>query len=276
MSKPAESSDAVPTAICDASIGDALTGDALIGDALIESRLDIEAALAGLAQRLEWQFDDPKHLRRSVAHRSWCAESGEESNERLEFLGDAVLGLAVTNYIFHKYPTLPEGDLAKMRAGVVNSLVLADVARELNLGDALLLGKGEDWTGGREKTSILADALEAVIGAVYLDGGWEPAEQLVLRLIADRIVLSADGPGGQDYKTRLQELVARHFEQLPVYRTADEGPDHAKVFFARVFVLGTEHGVGEGRSKKQAEQAAARQAWTALSRQVSDATAAAE
>jgi ribonuclease III len=224
--------------------------------------------LTALEERVQWKFSDTTILRRAVAHRSWCAESGEESNERLEFLGDAVLGLAVTNHIFHKYPLLPEGDLAKMRAGVVNSLVLADVARELSLGDALLLGKGEDWTGGRDKTSILADALEAVIGAVYLDGGWEPAEQLVLRLIADRVVLSADGPGGQDYKTRLQELVARHFEQLPVYRTADEGPDHAKVFFARVFVLGAERGVGEGRSKKQAEQAAARQAWAVLNREV--------
>jgi ribonuclease III len=134
-----------------------------------------------------------------------------------------------------------------------------------------LLGKGEDSTGGREKTSILADALEALIGAVYLDGGWAPAEDLVMRLIADRIVLSADGPGGQDYKTRLQELVARRFEQLPIYKTADEGPDHAKTFFARVTVMGVQRGTGEGRSKKQAEQAAAREAWTALTAELSAA-----
>jgi ribonuclease III len=235
--------------------------------------LDPEAvvALRSLGDRISWRFQDPDLLRRAVAHRSWCAESGEESNERLEFLGDAVLGLAVTNYIYQKYPDLPEGDLAKMRAGVVNSLVLADVARELQLGDALLLGKGEDSTGGREKTSILADALEALIGAVYLDGGWAPAEDLVMRLIADRIVLSADGPGGQDYKTRLQELVARRFEQLPIYKTADEGPDHAKTFFARVTVMGVQRGTGEGRSKKQAEQAAAREAWTALTAELSAA-----
>jgi ribonuclease III len=217
-----------------------------------------------LAARLGWTFTDPTVLHRALAHRSWCAESNEESNERLEFLGDAVLGLAVTNYIFCTYPNLSEGDLAKMRAGVVNSLVLAEVARELNIGEAMLLGKGEDATGGREKTSILADALEAVIGAVYIDGGWAQAEALVLRLLQDRIVISADGPGGQDYKTRLQELVAHRFEQLPVYRTSDEGPDHAKLFFARVTVMGVERGVGEGRSKKQAEQAAARQAWTIL------------
>ncbi len=225
-------------------------------------------ASVALAERLGWSFTDPIILHRALAHRSWCAESGEESNERLEFLGDAVLGLAVTNYIFSTYPNLSEGDLAKMRAGVVNSLVLAEVARDLNIGEAMLLGKGEDATGGRQKTSILADALEALIGSVYIDGGWLPAEQLVLRLLQDRIIISADGPGGHDYKTRLQELVANRFEQLPVYRTSDEGPDHAKMFFAKVTVMGVERGVGEGRSKKQAEQAAARQAWTVLTAEI--------
>jgi ribonuclease III len=221
-------------------------------------------ASRALAERLGWTFTDPEVLHRALAHRSWCAESGEESNERLEFLGDAVLGLAVTNYIFTTYPALSEGDLAKMRAGVVNSLVLAEVAKELNIGEAILLGKGEAATGGREKTSILADALEAVIGSVYIDGGWLPAEAAVLRLLQDRIVISADGPGGYDYKTRLQELVAHGFEQLPFYKTTDQGPDHEKVFFATVTVMGVERGTGEGRSKKQAEQAAARQAWTTI------------
>jgi ribonuclease III len=142
--------------------------------------------------------------------------------------------------------------------------VLAEVARDLAVGDAMLLGKGEIATGGRQKTSILADALEALIGAVYIDSGWEPAEALVMRLLKDRIVLSADGPGGQDYKTRLQELIAHRFEDLPAYRTSDEGPDHAKRFFATVTVLGIDRGFGEGSSKKQAEQVAARQAWTEL------------
>ena len=186
------------------------------------------------------------------------------SNERLEFLGDAVLGLIVTDHIFLTYPDLPEGELAKVRATVVSAATLAEVAAELELGDAILLGKGEDASGGREKPSILADALEAVIGAVYLDGGWSAASDLVLGLLGERIAGAAAGPGGQDYKTRLQELAARHFEELPRYDVADEGPDHAKRFFATVFIAGASRGVGEGRSKKQAEQAAARAAWAAL------------
>jgi ribonuclease-3 len=200
-----------------------------------------------------------------MAHRSWCAESsGETSNERLEFLGDAVLGLVVTNHLFLTYSDLPEGELAKVRASVVNSEALAEVAAELSLGEALLLGKGEDSSGGREKPSILADAMEAVIGAVYLDGGWEPAAVLVMGLLGDRIEEAAAGPGGQDYKTRLQELAARRFDQLPRYEVTDEGPDHAKRFFATVLLGGVRHGRGEGRSKKQAEQGAAREAWHAL------------
>jgi ribonuclease III len=227
-------------------------------------------ALVALQTSIGWTFREADLLHRAVAHRSWCAESGEQSNERLEFLGDAVLGLAVTEYIFNTYPDLSEGDLAKMRAGVVNSLVLADVARAIGLGENLLLGKGEDATGGRDKTSILADALEALIGAVYSDGGWEPAAHVVMTLLQDRIVISADGPGGQDYKTRLQELVAHRFEQLPIYRTEDEGPDHAKQFFATVFVMGSVRGTGQGKSKKQAEQAAAREAWTAISSELAN------
>lgn len=200
-----------------------------------------------------------------MAHRSWCAEhAGNRSNERLEFLGDAVLGLVVTDYVFRTYPDLPEGELAKVRASVVSAAALAEVAAELDVGDALLLGKGEDASGGREKPSILADAMEAIIGAVYLDGGWSAADELVMRLLGDRITDAAAGPGGQDYKTRLQELAARTFESLPAYEVVDEGPDHAKQFFASVEVAGATYGQGEGRSKKQAEQAAARVAWEAL------------
>jgi ribonuclease-3 len=201
-----------------------------------------------------------------MAHRSWCAETpGEGSNERLEFLGDAVLGLVVTDHLFRTYPDLPEGELAKVRASVVNAEALAEVASELGLGTALLLGKGEDASGGREKPSILADAMEAVIGAVYLDGGWEAAAELIMRLLGERVEEGAAGPGGQDYKTRLQELAARQFDQLPRYEVSDEGPDHAKHFFATVHVGGVQRGSGEGRSKKQAEQQAARQAWQSLS-----------
>jgi ribonuclease III len=217
--------------------------------------------LSELSDRLGWQIADESLLLRAMAHRSWCAERGGESNERLEFLGDAVLGLVVTNHIFRTYPQLPEGDLAKLRASLVNAIVLAEVAAELDIGAHLYLGKGEDATGGRGKSSILADALEAVIGAIYLDGGWLAAEQLVMRLLRDRIDEYAVGPGGNDYKTRLQELIARRFDQLPSYRVSDDGPDHAKTFTATVFIGGRLRGSGEGRSKKQAEQGAARQAW---------------
>src|ERR1700682_301575 len=210
--------------------------------------------MRALAGRLGWEVDDDDLLTRSMSHRSWCAETpGASSNERLEFLGDAVLGLVVTDHLFRTYPDLPEGELAKVRASVVNSEALAEVAAELELGDAVLLGKGEDASGGRQKPSILADAMEAVIGAVYLDGGWSAASDLIMTLMGDRIEEAAAGPGGQDFKTRLQELAARRFEQLPRYEVKDEGPDHAKQFFAIVSLGGIERGRGEGRSKKQAE-----------------------
>ncbi len=200
-----------------------------------------------------------------MAHRSWCAESGEpESNERLEFLGDAVLGLVVTDHIYAAYPDLDEGELAKLRAAVVNSEVLAEVGAELGLGEAILLGRGEETSGGRRKTSILADATEAVIGAVYLDGGLEAARQVVMGFLSDRIAQAADLPGALDYKGRLQELVVRLGQEPPSYQVRDEGPDHAKHFFATVSVGGAVMGKGEGRSKKQAEQQAAKQAWERL------------
>ena len=222
-------------------------------------------AVEALVRRLGYRFDDDALLQRALTHRSWCAERpGQASNERLEFLGDAVLGLVVTDHVYRSYPALPEGELAKVRATVVSAAALAEVAVELGIGEALLLGKGEAASGGREKPSILADAGEAVIGAVYLDGGWDAAATLVLRLVAERIAEAASGPGGQDYKTRLQELSARRFETLPRYEVADHGPDHAKHFSATVWVGDTARGTGQGRSKKQAEQAAARMVWKVL------------
>lgn len=201
-----------------------------------------------------------------MAHRSWCAENpGRGSNERLEFLGDAVLGLVVTAHVYRQYPDLPEGQLAQVRASVVNSATLAEAAEELGIGPYLLLGKGEDASSGREKPTILADAIEAVIGAVYLDGGWEAAEDLVLTVLGDRIAEAAAGPGASDYKTRLQELAAREFDELPRYEVQGDGPDHAKHFTATLILQGEPLGTGQGRSKKQAEQAAARMAWSALS-----------
>lgn len=181
-----------------------------------------------------------------------------------------MLGLVITDHIYRTYAGLPEGELAKLRATVVSAAALAEVAVELDLGDAMLLGKGEDASGGREKPSILADALEAVIGAVYLDKGWQGAQLLVLSLLGDRIAEASEGPGGQDYKTRLQELTARELTELPRYRITDDGPDHAKRFFAEVFLGGELKGRGEGRSKKQAETAAARDAWLALRAQLDD------
>ena len=226
---------------------------------------DVEA-LARRLERLGCPLVDGALLARAMAHRSWCAEvGGQESNERLEFLGDAVLGLVVADHLYRSYPDLPEGELAKARAAVVNATTLAEAAADLGVGAALLLGKGEDASGGRQKGSILADAMEAVIGAVYLDGGWAAASALVLGLLGGRVAEAALGPGGGDYKTRLQELAARAFDELPRYEVSSEGPDHARRFTATVHLGGSARGRGEGRSKKEAEQAAARVAWEELS-----------
>lgn len=222
-------------------------------------------ALESLEGLLGVTFVDRGVLMRSLAHRSWCAEVGEEeSNERLEFLGDSVLGLVVTHYAYTHFPHLPEGQLSEVRAGVVNARVLAEVAQELGLGRYLLLGKGEDAAGGREKQSILADAFEAVVAAVYLDAGFDRARDFVLRVLSDRIAEAAAGPGGRDYKTRLQEYAAARSLGRPRYLVRDEGPDHAKHFYATVLVGERPCGEGEGRSKKQAEQAAAWVAWSRL------------
>jgi ribonuclease-3 len=223
--------------------------------------------LAALEEAIGWTFSGRARLEAAMVHRSYCAEHpAAVPNERLEFLGDAVLGLAVTDHVYATYPDLPEGELAKLRASVVNAEVLAELARVVGIGPALVLGKGEAGSGGREKPSILADAMEAIIAAVYLDGGWEAARDLVLRLLGDRIEAGAAGPGGGDFKTRLQEYAAREFEQLPRYQVRAEGPDHSKHFFAMVTIRGAVYGHGQGRSKKQAEQAAAQAAWTALTR----------
>src|SRR4051812_42562496 len=222
-------------------------------------------SLDALQDRIDVQFVDEDILMRSLAHRSWCSENGEpESNERLEFLGDSVLGLVVTHYVFEHFPTLPEGQLSEVRAGVVNAQVLAELAAELELGPHLLLGKGEDAAGGRAKQSILADAFEAVVAAVYLDQGFAVARDLVLRCLSERIADAAAGPGGRDYKTRLQEATAARMLGRPRYVVRDEGPDHAKHFFAVVYVNDRPYGEGDGRSKKQAEQSAAWVAWTRL------------
>jgi ribonuclease-3 len=238
------------------------------GGGAVDPALDARLQLA-----LGWEFVEHDLLDRALTHRSYCSEHGiEESNERLEFLGDSVLGFVVTEFVYEEYPHMPEGELAKLRAAVVSAEALADVAQELDLGPSLRLGKGEDASGGRAKPSILSDAMEAVIAAVYLDGGLEPASRLVLALLERRIREQAIGPGGQDYKTRLQELAAQRCDQLPKYQVRHEGPDHSKRFFAVVFLRNEEYGAGEGRSKKSAEQAAARIAWERLQGEASSAS----
>jgi len=202
----------------------------------------------------------------ALTHRSWCAEHPDEpSNERLEFLGDAVLGLVVTDHIFQRFPDLPEGKLAKTRAAVVSAHTLAEVGLALGLGEWLRLGKGEDASGGRGKASILADAVEAVIGALYLDGGTEPVRVFVLDQLEERIIEAARHPGETDYKTRLQELAVSAGHTLPVYTLSESGPDHHKLFHAVVEVDGDRLGTGEGSSKKEAEQRSARAACDAFS-----------
>ena len=224
----------------------------------------VDALLAHLIEVAEHDIDEPLLLR-ALTHRSYAYEQGGlPHNERLEFLGDSVLGLVVTDALYCGYPDLPEGQLAKLRAAVVNMRALADVARTIALGDYVMLGKGEEATGGRDKASILADTMEAVIGTVFLTAGMDAASRFVHhhfdRLIEDAAALGA----GLDWKTSLQEIAASKGLGSPEYRIDEEGPDHEKQFHARVVVDDEVLGVGHGRSKKQAEQKAAKEAWSHL------------
>ncbi len=208
---------------------------------------------------------EPASLERALTHRSFAYEnSNPPTNERLEFLGDSVLGLVVTDTLFRDYPSLPEGQLAKLRAAVVQMRALAEVARELSLGSYIRLGRGEEVTGGRNKASILADTLEAVIGAVYIDCGLAAASALVHRLFDPVISRSAELGAGLDWKTSLQELTAAQMLGVPDYQVEESGPDHQKSFRAMVRIGGRVLGSGDGRSKKEAEQHAAEAAWNAI------------
>ena len=220
--------------------------------------------LSDLATRLEVDVD-PGILERAVTHRSFAYENGGlPTNERLEFLGDSVLGLVVTDTLYRTHPDLPEGQLAKLRAAVVNAKALAGIGRELGLGEHLLLGRGEETTGGRDKSSIVADTVEAVIGAVYLDQGLDVATALIHRLFDPLIAESAGLGAGLDWKTSLQELCAAQSLGVPEYVVDESGPDHMKSFRARVRVGSELYGDGRGGSKKEAEQQAASTAYAEL------------
>jgi ribonuclease III len=237
----------------------------------VSDQVPTPAPASELAQLLEVTFDDEQLLDRALTHRSWAFENGGvEPNERLEFLGDAVLALVVTDEIFHAHPDEPEGRLAKVRSAAVKTGSLAAVARSLGLGRFVKLGRGEAISGGADKDSILADTLEAVLGATYLELGYEAAYDLVVRLFSQRLVDLAEGDGALDYKTALQELTAARFEQLPRYEVVDDGPDHEKTFGATVSVRGDVVGRGSGRSKKEAEQRAAREAYQRLVAEADD------
>ncbi|CAN5294813.1 ribonuclease III [soil metagenome] len=208
---------------------------------------------------------DPALLELALTHRSYAYENGGLAhNERLEFLGDSILGQAVTVMLYTENPTLDEGELAKRRASLVSSVALAEVARSIRLGAHIRLGKGEEQTGGRDKSSILADTVEAIIGACYLDLGGDTATTLVLRLIRPLLDDPARFGAAMDPKTSLQELSARLGSGLPSYQVSDSGPDHSKRFHATVLLGGNEVASGIGSSKKQAEMAAALEAWTIL------------
>jgi len=207
---------------------------------------------------------DPELLVLALTHRSFAHEAGGiPTNERLEFLGDAVLGLVVAEALYRENPGLPEGQLAKMRAATVSQTPLAGAARRIGLGQYLLLGKGERRSGGRDKDSILSDAVEALIGATYLAHGLEPARELVHRLVGEELAAASLPGGAGDWKTELQEATQALGWGVPEYRLTGFGPDHAKTFRAEV-VVGDLTASGGGNSKKQAEQVAAREAYRLL------------
>lgn len=228
-----------------------------------------------LEATLEIAFADRATAVAAITHKSYCNEHREHAshNERLEFLGDAVVDLAISQRLMERFPQADEGALSKMRALLVNEESLAKVARGLDLGELLLLGKGEERTGGREKSSVLADALEAVLGAVFLSGGMTAAMTLVDRWFGGLLDTVAEGGSGTDYKTRLQEQVQGRLRASPRYRVvAEAGPDHSKEFEVEVTLGAQVFGRARGRSKKEAEQLAAQQALATLDAAEDDGT----
>jgi ribonuclease-3 len=236
--------------------------------------LEQDDTRAKFEAKLDVSFKDAELLELALTHRSYAYENElTDTNERLEFLGDAILNLCVTDLLYARFPSYLEGDLAKLRASLVSEPALADVASDLDLGEVIKLGRGESQSGGRHKPSIKADALEAVIGAVYIDGGIRGVRKLVKRLFGWRIEATVGKEIPKDPKTRLQEIVTRKHGILPRYRVVGSGPDHAKRFRAEVFVNDEFCGEGDGRSKKEAEQAAAGRALETLNQREETAEA---
>jgi ribonuclease-3 len=228
----------------------------------------VSADRAALLKALAIDLPD-ELLTIALTHRSFSYENGGlPTNERLEFLGDAVLGLVVTEELYHRHPDRSEGDLAKLRASVVNTQALADVGRHLSdggLGAHLLLGKGEEHSGGAEKSSIVADGVESLLGAIYLEHGIVTAREVILRVFGALLDTAPTLGAGLDWKSSLQELTASRGMGVPSYAVTSTGPDHDKEFTATVVVSDVEYGTGVGRTKKEAELKAAAAAWTALS-----------
>jgi len=226
--------------------------------------LDDDELVSAIADKLAYTFSDPVLLRQALTHRSYTNELPEleqSHNERLEFLGDAVVELSISHQLMELLPGSREGELTKLRAMVVSEASLARCAAELALGDYLNLGHGEDQSGGRRKSSILADAFEALVGAVYLDGGFAGADDTIRRLLGPTIDAAVEGDLDRDHKTRLQEVAQRVHREMPRYEVLQEqGPDHAKLFIVAVFLREREVAQGRGPSKKLAEQQAARRA----------------
>lgn len=213
---------------------------------------------------ITYQFKDRTLLQTAMTHSSYANENKARHlhhNERLEFLGDSVLGFVTADYLFTHYPNLPEGELTKLRAAVVCEGALCEIARELGIPQEIRLGHGEETGGGRARPSILADATEALLGAIYMDGGIEPARDFVLRFIPHKVDVAAEGGAFQDYKTALQEIVQKNKQETLEYRLAGTtGPDHDKRFTMELLLNANVFAVGEGRSKKEAEQMAAKHA----------------
>ena len=219
--------------------------------------------MKSLENRLNYKFKYINLLKNALTHSSYANEvrGGVTSNERLEFLGDSVLSIIVSEHIFKRLPNMPEGELTRLRASLVCEKALCGFSRELNIGEHLLLGKGEDKGGGRERDSILADAFEAVLAAIYLDGGMEAAKHHVLRFVLRELNSNNDENDFKDYKTLLQEIIQRNPEESVSYiLTGEEGPDHDKRFTVEVHLNSNKIGSGCGKSKKRAEQMAAKQA----------------